>query len=162
MRASIHLTRIALIGTAIVCAMVVLPAGATQPAEQPEVAAAVVPAYPPVAIAVKASGTVLVDTEIDEAGKVVAAKGISGHPLLRRTAENTARRWVFTPAGSRRNTHLTFVFRIMPKEATADDLAPIFTPPYKVEVRSRPAEPTIHSDPPSYTRPTRQRLKRRT
>jgi TonB family protein len=55
------------------------------------------PAYPPAAKAVKASGTVVVQVEIDEQGKVVSAKAVSGHPLLRSASEAAAREARFTP-----------------------------------------------------------------
>jgi TonB family protein len=141
--------------------MTILGVRAHQPTERPEVVAAVAPTYPLVAVAVNAGGEVLVDIEIDGAGRVIAARGVSGHPLLRRAAESTAQRWLFKPADGRRNALLTFAFRIMPRDATLNDLTPIFTPPYKVEVRSLPREPIIHSDPPAYVRPTRQSLRRR-
>ena len=49
-----------------------------------------VPAYPPPARAIGASGVVNVQVTIDEAGKVISSKAISGHPLLRQTAESAA------------------------------------------------------------------------
>lgn len=55
------------------------------------------PAYPPAARAVKASGTVNVQVLIDEAGNVVKADAISGHPLLRAAAVNAASLAKFKP-----------------------------------------------------------------
>lgn len=55
------------------------------------------PVYPPAARAVKASGNVVVDVEVDETGKVISAKARSGHPLLRASAEQAARQARFTP-----------------------------------------------------------------
>ena len=49
------------------------------------------PVYPPAAKAVRARGTVQVQVTIDELGKVISAKAISGHPLLRTAAEKAAR-----------------------------------------------------------------------
>lgn len=145
----------------ITCAVVVFVMQASQSDEQPKVIAAVAPVYPPIATAVGASGTVLIEVEVNAAGAVTAARGVSGHPLLRRSAESSARHWVFTSAATTRTVCLTFVFRIVPKETAEDELTPIFTPPYQVEVRSRPAAPIVHSDPPSYVRSTRQRGKRK-
>jgi protein TonB len=48
------------------------------------------PAYPPIAKAAKASGTVTVQVLIDEEGNVVSAKAVSGHPLLRQAAVDAA------------------------------------------------------------------------
>lgn len=48
------------------------------------------PEYPSAARAVKASGSVQVKVLIDEAGNVVSAEAISGHPLLRNAAESAA------------------------------------------------------------------------
>jgi TonB family protein len=53
--------------------------------------------YPAIARAAKASGTVTVDVLVDEAGNVVAAKAVSGHPLLQAAAVKAARQAKFTP-----------------------------------------------------------------
>ncbi|MFL6209800.1 MAG: energy transducer TonB [Pyrinomonadaceae bacterium] len=55
------------------------------------------PEYPPIAKAAHASGTVLVQIIVDEAGKVVAAQAITGHPLLKPAAVSAARQARFTP-----------------------------------------------------------------
>jgi TonB family protein len=55
------------------------------------------PLYPALAGAARASGTVFVEILVDEAGKVISARAISGHPLLRQTAERAAYGAVFTP-----------------------------------------------------------------
>jgi protein TonB len=55
------------------------------------------PPYPPAAVAVKAQGAVNVQVTIDEKGKVISAQAASGHPLLRKAAENAAWRARFTP-----------------------------------------------------------------
>src|SRR5262245_52314588 len=56
------------------------------------------PEFPPIAKAVRASGPVKVEVTIDETGKVVSARAISGHPLLRDSALAAARQWKFNPA----------------------------------------------------------------
>ncbi len=58
----------------------------------------VIPLYPSVARQINASGEVKVQVTIGEDGKVVEAVAISGHPLLRKAAEDAARNWVFKPA----------------------------------------------------------------
>lgn len=56
------------------------------------------PLYPGPVRAVGASGEVVVRTLVDETGKVISAKAISGHPLLRQSAVQAARGAVFKPA----------------------------------------------------------------
>lgn len=55
------------------------------------------PEYPSLARGARASGSVNVFVTIDETGKVVAARAITGHPLLRETSEAAARAAKFTP-----------------------------------------------------------------
>lgn len=55
------------------------------------------PAYPPPALAVRAEGEVTVQVTIDEAGKVISAKAVSGHPLLKGVSEKAAWNARFTP-----------------------------------------------------------------
>ena len=54
------------------------------------------PAYPSVARAVRASGTVNVQVTIDELGYVISAAAVSGHPLLQSAAVKAARESKFT------------------------------------------------------------------
>jgi TonB family protein len=55
------------------------------------------PAYPAIAKAAKASGTVVVQVIVDETGAVVAAQALSGHPLLYGAAVQAARNSKFKP-----------------------------------------------------------------
>lgn len=55
------------------------------------------PTYPPIARQVKAAGQVTVQVAVDELGNVVSAKAISGHPLLRQSAETAARQSKISP-----------------------------------------------------------------
>jgi protein TonB len=55
------------------------------------------PAYPPVAKAAGASGTVTVRILVDEEGNVVSAAAVSGHPLLQQAAVAAARQAKFSP-----------------------------------------------------------------
>jgi TonB family protein len=55
------------------------------------------PPYPPAARAVRASGAVAVQILIDKSGNVIQAKALSGHPLLRPSAEAAARGAKFAP-----------------------------------------------------------------
>jgi TonB family protein len=55
------------------------------------------PAYPAIAKQVKASGNVTVEVTIDEDGKVISARSVSGHPLLQGAAVTAAREAKFAP-----------------------------------------------------------------
>ena len=55
------------------------------------------PAYPPIARAARASGTVTVQILVDEGGRVISATAVSGHPLLQQAAVAAARQARFSP-----------------------------------------------------------------
>ncbi len=55
------------------------------------------PVYPAAARAVNASGAVNVKVEINEQGNVISATAVSGHPLLRKAAEQVAVEAKFNP-----------------------------------------------------------------
>ena len=55
------------------------------------------PAYPPIARAAHAAGTVVVQVLIDENGNVVSARAVSGHPLLQAVAVGAAKQARFSP-----------------------------------------------------------------
>jgi TonB family protein len=55
------------------------------------------PTYPPLAKQIHVQGTVAVEVLIDESGKVVSAKAVSGHPLLVAEAVKAATRARFSP-----------------------------------------------------------------
>jgi TonB family protein len=55
------------------------------------------PRYPAAAKAVQASGSVSVQVLIDETGRVISASAVSGHPLLRSSAEWAAKEARFPP-----------------------------------------------------------------
>ena len=56
------------------------------------------PAYPPLARAAQVKGSVVVEVTIDEEGNVIAARAVSGHPLLKDATVAAARAWKFTPS----------------------------------------------------------------
>lgn len=56
-----------------------------------------IPAYPPIARAAHAAGTVVVQVLIDEEGNVVQARAVSGHPLLQAACVAAAREAKFSP-----------------------------------------------------------------
>ena len=55
------------------------------------------PAYPAAAKAMRAGGRVTVQITVDESGNVLSAKAMSGHPLLRQSAEAAARQSRINP-----------------------------------------------------------------
>lgn len=55
------------------------------------------PKYPPLAIQASVSGDVEVEVVVDESGRVVSARAITGHPLLRASSVAAARGWIFSP-----------------------------------------------------------------
>ncbi|MGB5039108.1 MAG: TonB family protein [Blastocatellia bacterium] len=55
------------------------------------------PRYPPMARAAGVEGAVVVEVSVSEVGRVVRARAISGHPLLRDSAVRAARDWTFAP-----------------------------------------------------------------
>lgn len=55
------------------------------------------PKYPAAAKAVNAKGAISVSVIVDKSGNVISAKAVSGHPLLRNSAETAARKAKFRP-----------------------------------------------------------------
>jgi TonB family protein len=55
------------------------------------------PVYPPLAQQTRISGTVILEIEISEVGKVAIRRVISGHPLLQQAAIDAVKRWEFKP-----------------------------------------------------------------
>jgi protein TonB len=55
------------------------------------------PAYPPIAKAARAQGTVVVQIVVGEDGRVMSASAVSGHPLLQQAAVSAARQARFSP-----------------------------------------------------------------
>jgi Ca-activated chloride channel homolog len=55
------------------------------------------PVYPPIAKAARAQGTVTVQIVVDEAGRVVSARAVGGHPLLQQAAVAAAQQARFAP-----------------------------------------------------------------
>jgi TonB family protein len=86
---------------------------------EPKVVKAFAPEkYPPAALAVRASGEVKVQVEVDNNGIVVSAKTTGGHPLLQPISINTAKKWKFssqTDSTNSRHVTLTFNFDYVTK-----------------------------------------------
>lgn len=56
-----------------------------------------VPSFPPAASSVNVSGQVAVQVTVDENGRVISAVPVSGHPLLKASAAEAAKRSTFSP-----------------------------------------------------------------
>ena len=118
-----------------------------------QVVQAVSPVYPNVAVAARANGNVIVEVNIDSHGKVTSTRIVEGIRLLGAAAEKSARRWVFTPAMEQTETRtalLAFAFKLLPEDASADEVLPIFMPPYHIEIRRAAPKvvDTRNVDPP--------------
>ena len=106
----------------------------------PAVVLAVAPStYPPIALAAGAHGEVIIDVQVNAAGDVVAAKSISGHPLLKKICEEAATKWKFSSlVGStkERTVQLSFGFVTVDSGPNPKyDLTTSFRPPYKVDLQ---------------------------
>ena len=117
---------------------------------------AVAPRYPVLAVASNTSGEVAVRVKVAPDGHVRSASAIQGHRLLRSEAEKAARRWQFASLASRseRTTSLRFMFRILPEETPEEELTAVFTMPNRIEVRHRPFQEVVDSDPANYVHPS--------
>jgi TonB family protein len=129
--------------------------------EQPRVVRAVAAIYPHIAAVAGASGTITVDLEIYSTGAVKSVRLVNGLKILGKAAEQSASRWVFTPAsesGSLRSVRLTYVFKLMPSSAAPEDLSAVFDPPFRIEVRAAlPRE--IHLVTPKQSKSSQRRSK---
>jgi len=105
---------------------------------QPAVIRAVAPLFPIPDKNTYAVGSVVVEIEINAHGSVSKAKAVRGHPLLCAASEKAAQRWLFdsvTPETKVRTARLTFIFKLLENPTAEEDLAPVFSPPYQIEVR---------------------------
>ena len=117
---------------------VMQPRSAAQAPEQLAVVRAVAPVFPVPEKGGYAVGSVIVETEVNAEGVVTTAHAVQGHPFLYLAAEDAAKRWLFASvAGDSkvRSVRLKFIFKVMEDEVPEADLAPIYTPPFQVEVR---------------------------
>ena len=89
------------------------------------------PAYPAVAVAVKATGEVKLDITVDEDGRVVMAVPTGGHPLLRKAAADAARQWRFAK-GTPANLDVAIIFNLGKRNRTK------LRKPYRLEFTHRP------------------------
>jgi hypothetical protein len=108
----------------------------------PAVLFAVAPVYSDVVAALPEGGEAVIEVTIDTYGSVIAAKPVWGNPVLHEPSLKAAKRWVFDTSGEKnRKAKLTFSYRVVSNDAAPDELTPVFTLPYGVEVRRKLAEP---------------------
>jgi TonB family protein len=108
--------------------------------EAQSVVKAVAPNYPPLALAARVSGSVILEAFVDLQGKVGSVRILEGPNLLRAAAENASKQWVFHVAASGdkpRTVRLTFTFTIMPEDTPSEELLSSFMPPNSVEVKEK-------------------------
>ena len=91
------------------------------------------PPYPPAARAVRAAGDVVVQVAVDPSGAVTSASALSGHPLLRKTAEAAARSARFVP-GKKMPPYLLVIYRFIERETPITPCCETY--PYIVSVVS--------------------------
>lgn len=95
------------------------------------------PTYPPIAVAARVMGNIIVEVSMNTAGAVTTTKIIQGHPLLNQTAAAAAMKWRFTPAANgltARTARLIFTFRIMPTGCRDAEkvILPVHLSPYQL------------------------------
>jgi hypothetical protein len=118
-------------------------------ASRPIVLQAIPPIYPVIAASTMTEGKVIVEVKIGERGQALSATVIEGPNLLRKIAEIAAMRWLFAKEAGAENAprvaRIIFDFKMMPENASENDLQPIFKPPYEIEVRG--VKPKLVSTP---------------
>jgi len=132
--------------------------------DEPSPVQAVAPAYPRIAATAGASGTVVVEVQLNADGTVSELRTVEGVGGLAAAGEDAARQWKFvsTSEQKKRSVRLTFVFNIMPRDTPKHQLLPMFLPPYRVEVRATVPEliDSVNRDPSTTKRSSRAPKKR--
>jgi hypothetical protein len=103
----------------------------------PNVVIAVAPNYFPLALGSHTSGEAVIEVKINSFDAVTSADAISGNPVLVGGSRQVARRWKFAAISDQkriRTARITFVYRLVAKDTSIDELFPIFKPPYRVEI----------------------------
>jgi TonB family protein len=127
--------RLLILAALCVANLTLAPSVSAQDTERPIPISAPRPPYPPIARAKRISGTVFVDVRVNSEGKVVEAKVVMGHELLREHARKAALGFRFKPfdlAGDMFTVRLTYIFH--DESYTAPEKEPDFTSPYQVEI----------------------------
>jgi hypothetical protein len=116
---------------------------------------AVAPIFPQDAWASNTSAIMKIEVSVDSSGKVMKAQDIGDniytYKMFGSASEEAAKRWRFIPdhAVAIRKYVITFIYKIMPLDASMEDLTGSYRPPYEMEVRCRRREPIVFDDPPN-------------
>jgi TonB family protein len=112
----------------------------------PAVKFAVAPKYPTLTLAGRVFGQVIVRVTIDRTGAVKDATVTEGHPMLREAAMVAAQQWKFDESSlSKRTATLKFSFVLLPEDSQVQSQT-VFLPPMGIEIRQRPAKPTMEDE----------------
>ncbi len=91
--------------------------------------------YPAVARDAQIQGTVEIEAVVAPTGEVDSASANSGHPALRRAAEENVKRWKFAPANAKRRFSITYEFSLEePRMPFGSETKNYFDLPSKVRV----------------------------
>ncbi len=98
--------------------------------------------YPNSARIAQIQDTVKVDVIIDSKGEIFSATSISGHPLLRKAAEENIKRWKFPASNTNSSIQVEYVFKMEePKRYYKPETRNVFDLPTRVEVITNFPEP---------------------
>jgi TonB family protein len=70
------------------------------------------PGYPELALKMRVEGTVKLEADVNEDGKVVDVRAVSGHFLLRPAAIECLRKWQFEPASGKTTEAVEVIFKL--------------------------------------------------
>ncbi len=91
--------------------------------------------YPAVARDARIQGTVEVFVEVSPSGDVASASANSGHPALKRAAEENVKRWKFVRANAKRRFSIIYEFSLEePSMPSGSETKNYFELPSKVRV----------------------------
>jgi TonB family protein len=110
------------------------------------VEAAVAPHYPPIAVAARAAGNVVVRVAVRPDGSVLHAEVVRGPKILQQSATEAAEKWKFEtadPAATNRSSEIKFSYVLLSEDAK-EDSETVFLPPDTVVLKHRPAKPTVN------------------
>jgi TonB family protein len=109
------------------------------------VKAAVAPHYPPIAVAARIAGDVVVRVTVGSDGSVLHAEVVSGPKILYQSATEAAEKWKFevsSPGTAKRDSEIKFSY-ILLSEDSKEESETMFLPPDAVVLRHRPAKQTM-------------------
>ena len=110
------------------------------------VKAAVAPHYPPIAVAARIQGDVVLLVAVGPDGSVFHAEVVRGPKILLQSATEAAEKWKFETsdlATTNRSSEIEFSYVLLPED-DKEESETVFLPPNAVVVRHRPAKPTAN------------------